>query len=99
VSELDTLVRRLVAEEVARQLAELRPAQAPPVLLTCREAAALARVNPGSVRRWIRTGRLPATGSGRLLRIQVADLERLLASGRRRDPGSSAEDRAERDFG
>jgi excisionase family DNA binding protein len=99
VSELDELVRRLVREEVARQLAELRPAQAPPVLLTVAEAAALARVAAGSVRRWIREGRLPATGSGRLLRIAVVDLERLLACGRRRDPGSSAEDRAERDFG
>jgi excisionase family DNA binding protein len=98
VTSLDELVRRLVREEVARQLAEHRAASVP-TWLTVAEAATLARVAAGSVRRWIREGRLPATGSGRLLRIQVADLDRLLASGRRRDPGSSAEDRAERDFG
>jgi excisionase family DNA binding protein len=43
---------------------------------TLDETAALLRVHPQTVRRWIRERRLPATRFGRLYRLRAADIER-----------------------
>jgi excisionase family DNA binding protein len=45
--------------------------------LTVNEAAALLRVSDLTVRRWIWSGKLPATRVGRLLRIRQSDIEGL----------------------
>jgi len=47
--------------------------------LSIARAAAFADVAPGTLRRWIRLGRLPARRAGRVYRVARADLERLLA--------------------
>lgn len=47
--------------------------------LTVPEVADLLRVTPMTVRRWIKSGRLPASQIGRDYRIQSADLEALVA--------------------
>ena len=66
-------------------------------MLTTREAADIARVAVGSIRRWVRQGRLQRHRVGRTLRVSRAELERLL-----RDPGPdrelTPEDQADRDF-
>lgn len=43
-------------------------------LLTVLEAAALARVHPGTIRRWLQEGRLKAIKIGRQWRIEPAAL-------------------------
>ena len=43
--------------------------------LTIREAAVLLKVSEPTVRRWVASGKLPATRRGRALRIQPFDLE------------------------
>lgn len=48
-------------------------------------AAAFADVAPGTLRRWIRSGRLRARRAGRVYRLSLADLEAMLAHGRRPD--------------
>jgi len=48
-------------------------------LLTVRETADLLRVAPGTVRRWIASGRLAAVRVGRGLRVRRDAAERLLA--------------------
>lgn len=42
-------------------------------------ASALADVAPGTLRRWIKDGRLPTGRAGRVYRIKRSDLEALLA--------------------
>jgi excisionase family DNA binding protein len=47
-------------------------------MLTVTEAARLAGKHPETIRRWIRSGRLPATKVGARYAIERSDLERLL---------------------
>ena len=79
---LRSLVAALVHDEVARQLAAART---PDEFLSMREAADVAKVDPATVRRWIREGQLERLGAGRHLRVRRADLERRLRDGGRRD--------------
>jgi len=59
-------------------------------LLTVDEVAARLRLNPQTVRRWIRRGTLPATKIGRKeWRIRADDLEQRLG-----EPGDTAASRA-----
>ena len=50
----------------------------PTMLLTVREAAALAKVSDPTIRRWIRTGQLKAHNSDRRVRINRTDLMNFL---------------------
>ena len=72
---LRDLVRAVAREEVARALAEVTN---PSEYLTTAEAATHARVEQGTIRRWIRAGRLTGHRSGRKLVVRRADLERLM---------------------
>lgn len=47
--------------------------------LTITEVAVLAKVDPGTVRRWIREGKLASFKAGRALRIRRADLEQFMS--------------------
>lgn len=47
--------------------------------LTVPEVADLLRVTPMTVRRWIKSGRLPASQIGRDYRIQAGDVDALVA--------------------
>src|SRR6266850_4204148 len=68
-------VRALVREELRAALAEQKPDDE---LLTTGQASTLAKVSVGSVRRWIRLGKLARHRIGRTLRISRAELQRLL---------------------
>jgi excisionase family DNA binding protein len=50
-------------------------------VLTVKEAAAIARVSPATIRRWFRRGHLAAfqVGPGAAIRIPAAELRDLLA--------------------
>ena len=73
--------------------------------LSTRSAAELADVADGTIRRWIREGRLPPHRAGRLVRVCRADLERMMKDGGRRHDlavarrSESPEARARRLFG
>lgn len=45
------------------------------------KAAQLAAVAPGTIRAWIRTGRLSAKRAGRVLRVSREELERFMSHG------------------
>ena len=51
----------------------------PPRLLTTQEAAEFLRVSRATIRRWCKAGQLPAVRIGRQWRIDMDQLERVLA--------------------
>lgn len=93
---LEAMIRAIVREEIAASRA---PASTTPYLST-EEAAAYAKVDPGTVRRWIREGKLTRYEAGRELRVSTAELEKQMKPGARsRRRALSPEDLAARDFG
>lgn len=77
-----TALRELVREEVATAVrAALADARQDEYLSTS-AAARLASVAQGTVRRWIREGRLEALGAGREIRLRRTDVEALMRGGR-----------------
>src|SRR5690349_4991032 len=81
---LEAVIRALVREEVRAAVAEVLTRNAAPAAvleggyLSIGGAAAFAAVHPGTLRRWIRTGRLPVRRAGRVYRIARAELEAFL---------------------
>jgi excisionase family DNA binding protein len=56
-----------------------------PALLTLKQAAAHLAISYWTIRSWVDAGKLPAVrlpGDGRLVRVERAELERLIASSR-----------------
>ncbi len=51
-----------------------------PDLLTISEAASLLRLKPSTIRAWVLRRKLPYCKVGRLVRIQRADIEGLIAA-------------------
>lgn len=70
---LEDWIRSLVREEVREALAGGSN------YLTTAEASALLRIAPGTLRRWVREGRVVPLQAGRELRFQRSDLETLAA--------------------
>lgn len=88
-------IRKIVREEVEAALADIAT---PTEFLSTGEAAELARVAPGTIRRWIREHRLEQHRAGREVRVKRADVEQLLRSGKRPANDLTPEQQAERDF-
>lgn len=85
------LLRTLIRDELAQRApsASSGPDQPRPTVPRMREdllsttaAASHAGVTPGTIRSWVKSGKLRGYRAGRLLRIRLGDLEDLLASGR-----------------
>ena len=75
---LGALLRDLVRAEIAAAAAAVpQPEPEAADYLTTRMAAAYASVAPGTLRRWIREGRLSTSRIGRYYRVKRADLDRL----------------------
>lgn len=70
--DLDAEIRRVVREE----LSKLTPSTSS--YLTVSEASQLARVTVGTVRTWVRTGKLTRYAAGRGLRIDRVELTALM---------------------
>lgn len=96
IDALRAFIAQVVRDELARQRP---PAAVADEYLSVARAAAVADVAPGTVRRWIREGRLVGHHAGRVLRVKRTDLEALLRGGGRRDRELTAEQLADRDFG
>jgi len=79
-------LRSLIVEIVREELARQRDALGADGFLTTFEAAERARVTQGTVRRWIAEGRLTSHVAGRVLRVRIAELDKLMTPGRKRLP-------------
>ena len=94
MSDLEQLVRSIVRDE----LAKAKPANDVTEFLSTTEAAEFASVAPGTIRRWIREGKLRDHRAGRLVRVLRTDLEKLLKEPWQVD-SLTPEQRARREFG
>jgi excisionase family DNA binding protein len=90
--DLEQRIREIVREE----LAKAKPANDSDYLTTA-EAAKLAKVTEGTVRRWARSGRLTTHRAGRVVRVRRSDLLDLLRSSGA--DNMTPEAMAARDFG
>jgi excisionase family DNA binding protein len=95
---LEDEIRRIVREE----LAKLKPANdgAPGDYLSVAEAAALARVSPYTIRRWVKAGAITRHEAGARVLVRRDELEKHLACDVVPiDAKLSPEERARRRFG
>ncbi len=88
-------LRLLIADVVRAELALSAPKPANDEYLSTSEAAQIARVTTGTVRRWVRERQLTKHGTGQRVRIRRDELERYLGGA----VVEGAEDRARRRFG
>jgi len=76
-------LRALITEVVRAELAQLAP---PDDLLSTEQVAQHCGVAVGTVRRWVREGRLETLYAGRHLRIKRTEVDTMLAAPRLRGP-------------
>lgn len=93
---LQDLVARQVRAEVRRVVAEMTR---PDEYLSTRSAANFADVTPGTVRRWVKAGKLTRHMAGRVVRVSRIELERLLKSGGATNDEETPEQLAAKRFG
>lgn len=87
-------LRAFIADVVRSELKLTTSKPANDEYLSTADAAQIARVTPGTIRRWVRAKQLTKHGAGRV-RIRRDELERYLSG----DPAAGPEDRARRRFG
>lgn len=96
---IDTAVRALV-QALRDELAKVKPANDSTDYLSTAEAARVARVSPGTIRRWVRRGELTKHHAGSRVLVRRDELERLMACEITPiDVNLSPEERARRRFG
>lgn len=106
---VDDAMRQIVRETVREVLREELPAAmrrntGPPLggdegYLSVTKAARVADVAPGTIRAWIRKGRLTAQHAGRVLRISRRELAQFMAGAPTGPSGAETERRAAHLFG
>jgi len=93
---IEELIRSIVRDE----LAKTKPANDTTDYLSVAEAAALARVSPGTIRRWVRHGELTRHEAGSRVLVKREELETFLACEVTPiDMNLTPEERARRRFG
>jgi len=101
--DIELGLRALIAEVVRDELRKLTAPTPDDEYLSTRAAASFADVSGGTIRRWIREGKLPPHRAGRLVRVKRSELERMMKDGAGRAntakvAAESPEDRARRMF-
>ena len=102
---LRQLIRETVREVLREELAALTRRNAGPSagsddgFVSVTKAARVADVAPGTIRAWIRQGRLTAQHAGRVLRISRRELAQFMAGAPTGPSGAETERRAAHLFG
>lgn len=82
-------LRSIVREEIRSALREelaARPAPSGPELLTIAQAAASTGLGVSTIRTWLSAGKLNRYGAGRAVRVNRAELDRVVAPKPRPQP-------------
>lgn len=82
MSDIEDTLRRIIKEEVAIALRDMKPAN--DEYLTTVEAAKLARVTTKTIRAWIAANLLAAEHAGRVWRVRRDQLEALMTTPKRK---------------
>lgn len=98
MTTIEDTIRGLVAQVVRDELRKLATGPADEYLST-NAAAKLADVATGTIRRWIKKGRLRNYHAGRLVRVSRQDIERLLRDGAASNDSLNPEQLAGRKYG
>lgn len=77
---IGTVLRDVAREEVDRVLA-LKSKESGSEYMSVHAACTIAQVSPGTIRRWIRQGRIRVLRTGRPFRLLRADVIRVLGTG------------------
>jgi excisionase family DNA binding protein len=88
-------LRAFIASVVRAELKSFATKPANDEYLSTAEAAQIARVTSGTIRRWVRSKQLTKHGTGSRVRIRRDELERYLSG----EAEASPEERARRRFG
>ena len=86
VSPFEATLRTMIVDVVRVELAKSQATASPQPhdqYLSTRNAANFAQVATGTIRRWIREGRIEGHKAGRVVRVKRAEIETLLRSGSR----------------
>jgi excisionase family DNA binding protein len=83
LGELRIMVQELIREELAKLPLGTSGHKPPSEFLSTTDAARIAGVTQGTIRRWIREKRLERASAGRMIRISRVDLEMLMRPGKR----------------
>ncbi len=90
-------LRDLIAQVVRSELDKATPAEHDE-FMTSSDAAKFAAVATGTIRRWVKSGKLRDHRAGRRVRVRRADIERLLRDGTR-DDSATPEQVARKKYG
>lgn len=93
---LRALIVSVIRDEVRRAVTDATKADE---FLSTAAAAQVADVAPGTVRRWIKDGKLCRYQAGRELRVSRADLEKLLREGSASNDELTPEEMAAKVYG
>lgn len=98
---LDEVMRRIVRDVVRAELTALGRADHPQrngsdAYLSVARAARVADVAPGTIRAWIRHGRLTGKRAGRVLRVSRTELEQFMSGAPTGPRGDDIRERAAR---
>jgi excisionase family DNA binding protein len=101
IGTFETVLRQLVREAVRQELAQFAADRGPmrnadDIYLSVASAARVAAVAPGTIRAWIRAGRLTSKRAGRVLRVSRIELERFMGIDRAATPATDIRERAAR---
>lgn len=99
MSEFEASIRALVGDAVRAELAKLGTSHAADEMISTKIAAKVAGVAPGTIRRWVKEGKLREQHAGRVLRISRSDLERMMKSAGPRNDSATPEQLARRKHG
>jgi excisionase family DNA binding protein len=92
---LHDLVRKAVTEGISDAQALASQSLSAREFLTLSEAAERAAVSKGTIRNWVKSGKLRTCGTGRVLRIKVRELDALLTRGAAGDERGTEREQAD----
>lgn len=88
-------LRAFIADVVRAELGRTAPSDD---FLSTTEAAKFAKVATATIRRWVKDGKLRDLRAGRVIRVSLSDLQRMMRNGRPSNDSSTPEQLARKKY-